>query len=355
MPTFTPPTAQGPAPVGRHHPLWRHFGNYECGITVWRSPDGQYHQQMIPYHGGAEYRTFNDGELVSDTVDDVNKSLANALEVYIGGSIYDITQQQADDLTAAGYGAYINASPVQGFWIPEQMSKFDTKMLLTADPTNVTGSPFVSENRNWKVQLASGDDAGQSTLREFFLHSDTEGWTDSHGIIEIDPPLYAVDVDGNPALDIIPQMGAVCRAQFNSSTGKNQGITMNNGTFLGLPMLNIGAWHAFPDGTGFANRQFSWPFDQFFTNGIGLPYGWEWYLVDNIIRVRVFPAGHNPNETPWDSPTHARTLDLDVDCGSPAVVPTPVGPGTNGIIVAHLGTDPRSAARIRGNFQMEKL
>lgn len=107
MPTFTTPTAEGPAPFGKHHPLWRHYGNYDCGITVWRSPDGQYRQTMIPYHGGGSYRTFDNGELVSDTTDDVNKSLANATEVYIGGSIYEITQQQADDLTAAGYGAYI--------------------------------------------------------------------------------------------------------------------------------------------------------------------------------------------------------------------------------------------------------
>lgn len=352
MPTFTPPTAPGTARIGgKRHPLWRHYGNYEAGITVWRDPSGQYRQQQFPYHGGAQYRTFNEGELISDTTDDPDMSLANATEVYIGGSIYNITQQQADDLTAAGYGAFINTSQVNGIWTSEQLAKFDSKMLLTADGTHATGPPFISENRNFKVRLSAGTSQGQSQLREFFLHSDTEGWEDSHGHVEIDPPLYQADVDGNPSLDIIPQMGVVLRAQFNAATGKNQGITMNNGTFLALPILNIGAWHAFPNGTGFANRQFSWPLFE----GLPLPYGWEWILEGNIIRVRQFPAGSDPNVTPWNHPTLARTLNLDTDCGSTATVPTPVGSGTNGIISAHLGLDSRSACRIRRGFFMEKI
>lgn len=352
MTTFTPPVAEGPAPVGgRRHPLWRHYGNYDCGITVWRGQDGQYRQSMFPYHGGAQYRTFDDGQLIADATDDVNQSLASATEVYIGGSTYDITSQQETDLTAAGYGNRINLAPVNGLWVPEQLSKFDSKMLLSSNPPAATGPPFVSENRNLKIQLTAGPSPATSGLREWFLHSDTKGWVDSHGIVRVDPPLYQADVDGDPALDIFPQMGVVLRAQFNSSTGKNQGITLNNGTIFGLPILNIGAWHAFPDGTGFANRQFSWPLFE----SLGLPYGWEWYLNGNIIRARIFPAGDDPNVTPWDHPTHARTLNLDVDCGSTAVVPTPSGAGTAGIIAAHLGTDVRSAARIRGGFFMERL
>jgi len=108
MPTFTPPTETGPAPIGgTSHPLWRVYGNYDVGITVWRDPTGTYHQTQYPYHGGAFYRTFYDGQVIADTTDDPNESLANATEVYIGGASYPITDQQATDLTAAGYGAFI--------------------------------------------------------------------------------------------------------------------------------------------------------------------------------------------------------------------------------------------------------
>jgi hypothetical protein len=107
MPTFTPPTEEGPASVGGDlHPLWRHYGNYQCGITVWRDQLGTYHQSQMPYQGGGVDKHFNDDETTYIPDTDVN-SLANATEVYIGGSSYNITSQQATDLTAAGYGAFI--------------------------------------------------------------------------------------------------------------------------------------------------------------------------------------------------------------------------------------------------------
>lgn len=336
MTTFTPPIEDGVA-WGKNDSssdrLFRYYGSVPTGATVWRDQADVYHTSQYPYQGRAD-----------------SPGLAQAKEVYLGGHIHDVTAQQAADLTAAGYGNRINIAPVEGTWTTEQLAKFSTKMLLTDVPGCATKPPFVSANNAWTAQLLTGVAPGSNNLREFFLHSDTSGWTDTHAIVEIDPPLYAGTVDGIGGFDILPQMGIVLRAQFNPVTGKNQGVTMNNGTIFGLPVLNIGAWHAFPDGTGFNNRQFGWPLFE----SLPLPYGWEVYLQGNIVRVRIFAMGDAPNTTPWDHPTHARTLNLDVDCGSVATVPSPVGIGTNGIITAHLGTDPRSACRIR-RFSMEKL
>lgn len=339
MTTFSPPIQDGASwDVGDYgSKLMRHYGSVPVGATVWRDQADVYHTQQYPYHG----RTDAAG-------------LAQAKEVYLGGHIHDITAQQAADLTAAGFGDRINIASVNGTWTTEELAKFSSKMTLTADPPAVARGPFISANNAWTNQLLTGGGAGTTNLREFYLHSDTSGWANSHGIVVIDPPLFAGDVDGNPALDILPQMGVVLRAQFNAVTGKNQGITMNNGTIFGIPTLNIGAWHAFPDGTGFNNRQFSFPFPDFFTDAFNLPYGWEWELTGNIIRVRTFKMASDPNSISWTDPNRSRTLNLDTDCGSTATVPTPVGIGTNGIINAHMGTDPRSACRIR-RFFMEKL
>jgi hypothetical protein len=107
MPSFTPPTEEGPQHLSRYgaNPadrLFRHYPGQETGITVWRDPDGNYHQQQYPYQGGAEYRTFNDDE-VTETADSINDSLAHATEVYMGGSTYEISEETAEDLIAAGF------------------------------------------------------------------------------------------------------------------------------------------------------------------------------------------------------------------------------------------------------------
>lgn len=354
MTTFTPPVGEGypwadadDDDTDPHDRLFRFYGAIPTGETVWKDEAGVWHQGQYPTWGD-EVSTVHDWD--GSTESDPSSGLGTAQKVYQGSHTYDITLADALDLIANGFGDGINISDVNGTWTTEQLSKFDTRYLLTADGSHATGQPFVSDNNALKLQMATGTTQGQSQLREFILHSDTSGWIDTHGIIEIDPPLYQADVDGDPSLDIIPQMGVVLRAQFNSSTGKNQGITLNNGTFLALPILNIGAWHAFPDGTGFQNRQFSWPLFE----GLPLPYGWEYILEGNIIRVRQFRKGESPDTTPWDHPTLSRTLNLDTDCGSTATVPTPTGAGTNGIISAHLGLDSRSATRIR-RFFMERL
>lgn len=361
MTTFTPSIAPGQA-RGDHSsndPAERFFSYtppIPTGVTIWQDNLGVWHEEQHPYHGG-DTTTVHDGD--TTTITPPIAGLANAQRVYQGGHIYHIDLTSALLLIAAGFGSGINVASVDTTWNTEDLAPLDSKMLLTADGSHATAPPTIDGNA-FKVQLNAGTTQGSSTLREFFLHSDTAGWTDSHGIIEIDPPAYG----SFGGVDILPQMGVVLRAQFNSSTGKNQGITLNNGTIFGIPTLNIGAWHAFPDGTGFNNRQFSFPFfdpNSFFTDGFNLPYGWEWELINNIIRVRSFKVGArttlyglDPSSISWTDPVRSRTLNLDTDCGDPGVVPTPTGPGTAGIIVAHLGRDSRSAARIR-RFEMDRI
>lgn len=52
-----------------------------------------------------------------------------------------------------------------------------------------------------------------------------------------------------------------------------------------------------------------------------------------------------------------KTINLDTDAGDAQQIqeiPTPVGPGTNGVIAAHVGTDPLSAVRLH-TIQYERL
>jgi hypothetical protein len=335
MTTFTPPEGLGEARGDPHslNPadrLFRHYSPLPTGETVWQDQDDTWHQSQYPYAGQVE-----------------DPGLLQAQRVYQGGHIHDISAADEAALITAGYGSRINIAPVKATWTSEQLSKFSSKMLLTADGTHATPAiPSLTNGNKLGIQLSAGTIPSQSSLREFFLHSDTAGWTDSQGVIEIDPPTFGLDIGGGAL--IIPQMGVVLRAQFNSSTGKNQGITLNNNVVFGIPFLNVGAWHAFPNGSGFANRQAS-PWD--LTTMLGLPYGWKWELIGNTIRVKIFPAGTSPDAISWSDPVLSKTVDLNVDTG---IVPMPTGPGTNGIISAHLGTDSRSMVRIR-RFEMERI
>lgn len=103
MPTFTPPLEDGPASIGGDsHPLWRHFDNYQVGATVWKDSLGAYHHSQFPYQGGFHHRTYDDTILTED-IDTSVDSLANATEVYMGGSQYEVTIAKANELIAAGF------------------------------------------------------------------------------------------------------------------------------------------------------------------------------------------------------------------------------------------------------------
>jgi hypothetical protein len=108
MPTFIPPTTAGEL-VGdpKDKASWqllRFYGSWETGKTVWRDQQGEWHEALEPYLGGHTDTVHNWN---GSTVSAPDAGLANAQVVYLGGHVHTITQQEADDLTAAGYGAYI--------------------------------------------------------------------------------------------------------------------------------------------------------------------------------------------------------------------------------------------------------
>lgn len=321
MPLFTPPTEpeiplHDPDDRRKVNALLRHYKPLEKGVTVLKS-------------GGvwarAPYPTIN--------------QLRDADKALLGGHVHEITDAEATELTAAGFGDRINLEDVELTFKPHQFAQIATKWTLTAVGTDSTNDPVIDgHERGVFGPLAAGstsDDFGN--FREWWLHEYTEGWTDTHVICEgIDPLNFINGGEGNT---ILPQGGTVLRAKFDGTY--NRGIALNNGVFLGLPMLNIGVWQALPDGTSFANRQYSWPFFE----SLPLPYAYEAILEDNVVQVRIWAAGGRPSE--WDHPTLAKIIDLDTDAGDAVAIPTPTGTGTNGLIVAHLGMDSRSQVRLR--------
>jgi hypothetical protein len=108
MPTFTPPVTDGRL-VGdpADHQSWgyfRHLGAWATGLTVWRDQAGVWHESIEPYAGGAT-TTVHDGS--TTTVTGPDEGTATAVVVYEGGHVHTITDEEAADLVAAGYGDYI--------------------------------------------------------------------------------------------------------------------------------------------------------------------------------------------------------------------------------------------------------
>ena len=107
MPTFTPPVADGRLVGDPNHSSWAYFkflGAWATGLTVWRDSLGVWHESIEPYAGGATHTVHDKG---TTTVTTPDEGLATAQVVYLGGHVHTITQAEADALTAAGYGAYI--------------------------------------------------------------------------------------------------------------------------------------------------------------------------------------------------------------------------------------------------------
>lgn len=114
MPTFVGPLTDGlpmykPELVNSHgdHRLWMFFGNWAMVKTVWKGSDAQWHEGIYPYQGGDVHETWRKGVRTSVSEDTDPGSLANALVVYHGGHQYTISEAEAAELTAAGYGEYI--------------------------------------------------------------------------------------------------------------------------------------------------------------------------------------------------------------------------------------------------------
>lgn len=107
---FTPPVSDG-NPLGVRgqagYALWRHYGSWAEGRTVWKDANGNWHDQLRPYQGGGTHRVFRNGVLVSETTEGGPLDLADAVVVYHGGHDYVIDQDEANELIAAGYGASV--------------------------------------------------------------------------------------------------------------------------------------------------------------------------------------------------------------------------------------------------------
>lgn len=343
MTTFTPPvvpefsrgdyTLDDPA-----ERLFSYYPQQNTGTAVWRDPDGNYHQKLYPYEGGNTYRVFVNGVLTSQTEDDINESLANATEVYLGGHTYDISAATAFQLLAAGFGAGLNNGPVNiNHWETTDVAKL-SKEIMSVNPPDISASPTVDSLERACFRYESGTTPAVSNLREFWIHSDLSG-TDFAASTILDPLAYGAGI-GSGGINILPQLGLVLRRQVSGNT--RTGITINNNIFGVLNFLNIGVWKADLDGTNFTHRELGMSI--FSTRSF--PFGMDVELEGNIVRVRTY----RENEAPplWTDPLYAATVNLDTDTsGSIIDIPTPVGEGGVGVISAHLGTDPLNEIRFR--------
>ena len=105
MATFTPPFVDGnlmhfpnkPGPASR---LYRFYGSWATGVTVWRDSSGVWHEALIPYLAGATH-TVHDWNM--STISEPDEGLATAEVVYLGGHVYEITAEEEAALIAAGY------------------------------------------------------------------------------------------------------------------------------------------------------------------------------------------------------------------------------------------------------------
>ncbi len=86
------------------HALARFYGAWETGQTVWKDSQGVWHTSLIPYLGGAT-QTVHDWD--GSTTTGPDEGLATAQKVYLGGHVHTITDDEATELTAAGFGAFI--------------------------------------------------------------------------------------------------------------------------------------------------------------------------------------------------------------------------------------------------------
>lgn len=106
--TFAPPTVEGNSVMGPPghplNPLLRFYGGWAQSATVWKDSLGAWHQSTAPYLGGAT-TTVHDWDGSTYTTPD--EGLATAQKVYLGGHVHTISEAEADEVAAAGYGSGI--------------------------------------------------------------------------------------------------------------------------------------------------------------------------------------------------------------------------------------------------------
>ena len=343
MATFTPPVEDG-VPWGDasafepEERLMKYYGSVQTGSTIWRDTNGVYHRSQYPYLAGAEHTVWNGAD--SQTFQEP-PGLADAVEVYQGGHTYPISDAQAVQLFAAGFGDYVNIAPVEINWRTEDLSKF-TKRVISFLPGDTMAAPTLDGSGRGVFQLASGTLGQSGGQRDFYTHGDIL-YQDFEFETIIDPYIYGHDYGGGQ--QALPQTGIVLREQEGPT--HRTGITLNNNVFFFVPFLNVGVWRATLDGTVMENRQYSFPFDSVFDPAF--PYGIGGRLVNNIVQVRVFIPGQRKPDWQNDltSSPVSKAINLDTDTNDLHLAPTPVGRGTGGLIVAHTGSGPFSQCRFR--------
>lgn len=212
-------------------------------------------------------------------------------------------------------------------WTPANL----TRRLMT-DVGGATHVPTVLPDGRISFQATGGTAAAHSSsLREFYTINGLTGenW---EAFTIIDAPNYGLNIGSGP---IGQQLGMCFR--YQESGGNHTAITINNGAIFGTAHINYGAWSATTAGASFANRQAGFPN---FSNP-PFPYGIKVRLVGLQCQIWQFPFGGSV--PPNSDTTNYRSINLDTEAGNIVTVPTPLGVGGAGLIVAHGGTDTRSA------------
>jgi hypothetical protein len=85
---FTPPSER--RPLSTYDRLWVHF-HYNVGLTLLKRPDGGYDQPT----------EFPDADTFADYI-----------AVYLGGHVYLVSDAEAANLAAHGYGDFLETPPI---------------------------------------------------------------------------------------------------------------------------------------------------------------------------------------------------------------------------------------------------
>lgn len=137
---------------------------------------------------------------------------------------------------------------------------------------------------------------------------------------------------------IFPQAGVFVRYQEDAT--HRRGCGANNNIAYGSGVQNYSVWQSLLDGTGFVNRQMA--SGAAFTNP-AFPHWVKFRLVGTQMTTWIW--GMNESFPAVGQENRYKAGDLNVDAGSTAGNPTPIGSGGLALIAAHLGSDSRSEVR----------
>lgn len=332
MPLFTPPVVDGYPLEGDGHPLFKFYGSWAQGQTVWQDSGGVWHANAFPYLGGATYTT-HDSARGATTATGPDEGLATAQKVYLGGHVHTVTDAEATALTAAGYGARINIEPQEIHWVNREDALF-TRKLVSQDGTFAFTLTAVDQTGQG-VAVSGTPGSTASNQREWYTHNYTEGWADSEALTYLDPVSFV------PGGGINPQQGLVFRV--STVAGVHRGIAVWYDVAFGSPtIINIGVCHAPDDGSAltFRSTGFQPPLGPLATNV--LPYWLGAKVTGTSMQVRAYKPNQQPVPT-FGDPVWAITVDLN-SFGDTGALPTPTS-GASGLWVAHAGVNPISWCR----------